>query len=62
MSKMKFNLEYKPYGKKAILIKWSSIIDDNVHKNVMLFKTKIKKIYIKEILEVIIAYNSLLII
>ena len=59
---MAFELTYKPFGERSILIEWPSIIDEKILKDMVVFETKIKKNDIKSIVEVKIAYNSLLII
>ncbi len=58
---MKYDLQYKRYSESAILIEWPSQIDENILKDLLLFKKNIERVYIKEIVEVISAYNSLLI-
>lgn len=56
-----FDLKYKSYGDRSILLVWPSIIDDQILKNILLFKShldykyKDSKTYIKT------SYNSLLI-
>ena len=58
---MKFELLYKRYSEKSILIEWPQKIDENILENLLLYKNSIKKSYNKEIVEVIDGYNSLLI-
>ncbi|RPD98611.1 5-oxoprolinase subunit PxpB [Aureibaculum marinum] len=57
-----FELTFKVYGKSAILIEWPSEIDKNILEDVILFKSKILKSYIKGIVDVINSYNSLTIV
>tara|TARA_R110002049_G_scaffold72237_3_gene186367 strand:- start:7267 stop:7998 length:732 start_codon:yes stop_codon:yes gene_type:complete len=59
---MPFKLTYKPFGERAILVEWPHNIDKNILKDILVFKTKIKDNTIKQILELKIAYSSLLII
>ncbi|WP_281988109.1 5-oxoprolinase subunit PxpB [Aquimarina aggregata] len=58
---MKYDLQYKRYSESAILIEWPSQIDENILQDLLLFKRNIERVYVKEIVEVISAYNSLLI-
>jgi len=59
---MPFKLTYKPFGERAILVEWPQNIDENILKDILVFKTKINGKNIEQILEVKNAYNSLLII
>jgi len=59
---MEFNLIYKPFGERAILVEWSSRIDTSILKDIIRFKNAIKKKNIKSIVELKHAYNSLLIV
>lgn len=61
MNKMKYDLQYKRYSESAILIEWPSQIDENILQDLLLFRRNIERVYVKEIVEVISAYNSLLI-
>ncbi len=58
---MKYELQYKPYSERAILIEWPSKIDENILQDLLLFKKSIEKKYDELIVEVISGYNSLLI-
>lgn len=58
----RFNLLYKPFGKRAILVEWPQKIDPIIQKDVWFFKDLIEQSSIKSILEVIIAYNSITIV
>lgn len=58
----RYNLEFKPFGNRAILVEWPQIIDNDIQKDVWLFRNFILNKYIKFILEVIPAYNSITII
>jgi len=57
-----FNVTYKPYGNRAILIEWPVKIDENILKDIISFKNKIKNNNIKVIVDIINTYNSLTII
>ncbi|MFH6770102.1 5-oxoprolinase subunit PxpB [Gaetbulibacter aquiaggeris] len=59
---MAYNLSYKRFGERAILIEWPAIIDKNILKDIIHFKDQIYKKKIKQIVELKLAYNSLLII
>ncbi len=59
---MKYKLVYKQYSENAILIEWPSIIDDDILQNLISFKKTIENNSLKQIVEVVSAYNSLLII
>lgn len=57
-----FQLTYKRFGARAILIEWPAKIDENIQKDVHCFRNIIIKYNIKQIIEVIATYNSLTII
>lgn len=59
---MGFELSYKPFGERTILIEWPQVIDEAVLKDILNLKHKLRKIDIKSLVEVKSAYNSLLII
>lgn len=54
-----YNLTYKPFGNRAILIEWPQKIDENILKDTLNFKKIILKNYTKVKVEVINTYNSL---
>lgn len=56
---MRYNLTYKPFGDKAILIEWPKKIDPNILSDLISHKKTILDNNIKEIVEIINAYNSL---
>ncbi len=56
------NLTYKPFGAKAILIEWQSIIDNDILEDILLFKEKITSTNNTEIVDIIQGYNSLTIV
>ena len=57
-----FDITYKPYGNQAILVEWPAKIDENILKDIIIFKNKIEKNRIKVIVDIINTYNSLTII
>ena len=59
---MVYNLQYKQYNSYSILIEWKSIIDENILHDIIRFKSCIENKYVKDKVEVINTYNSLLII
>lgn len=58
---MAFNLIYKPFGERAILVEWPAVIDENILKDIVNFKNSIEKNKVKSIVELKSSYNSLLI-
>ncbi len=59
---MDYSLKYSQYNVHSILIEWPAIIDENILKSILNFKNNIEKKYIKQKVEVINSYNSILII
>ena len=59
---MIFNLTYKPFGERAILVEWPSKIDALILKDITRFKIAIQENNIESIVELKSAYNSLLIV
>ena len=58
---MGFELTYKPFGERSILVEWPSEISEQVLSDIIRFKTNIEEKNIKSIVEIKSAYNSLLI-
>lgn len=56
-----FQLKYKPYGERSILVEWPSEINETILNDVLNFKNKLKNQYIELRIEIKSAYNSLLI-
>lgn len=56
-----FQLTYKPFGGRSILVEWPQEINENILKDVLEFKNKIQNKKIELKVEVKSAYNSLLI-
>lgn len=59
---MSYPLKYSLYSSCSILIEWPAIIDENMLQDILLFKNIVKNKIIKQKVEVINTYNSLLII
>ncbi|WP_179345220.1 5-oxoprolinase subunit PxpB [Winogradskyella ursingii] len=59
---MVFELRYSQYNSHSILIEWPAIIDDIILENILNFKFDIEKHFLKQKIEVVNAYNSLLVI
>ncbi|WNH12732.1 5-oxoprolinase subunit PxpB [Thalassobellus suaedae] len=59
--KVTFNLTYKPFGERSILIEWPAVIDETVLQDIIRFKDAIHDFNVKSIVEVKNTYNSLLI-
>ena len=57
-----YTLTYKPFGEQSILIEWPNKIDENILKDVVNFKNRLKNESIKYLIEVNSTYNSLLVI
>ncbi len=58
---MVYELNYKRYSEKAILIEWPSKIDENILDNLVFCKNQVEIHFYEVIVEVISSYNSLLI-
>lgn len=59
---MKYKLQYSKFSACSILIEWPAIIDDLILKNILFYKNSIEQNYIKQNIDVISAYHSILII
>lgn len=59
---MAFKLTYKPFGEHAILIEWPQKIDKSILKDILLYKEKIQIEDIDFLVDLRVAYNSLLVI
>lgn len=57
----KYNLTYKPFGERSILVEWPSKIDKNILFDVLNFKDVLQKSLLKEKVYIKSAYNSILI-
>ncbi|WP_299110838.1 5-oxoprolinase subunit PxpB [uncultured Winogradskyella sp.] len=58
---MKYKLQFLQYNECSILVEWPAIIDKNMLNDILNFKNLIQNKYGKQIVEVIAAYNSILI-
>ena len=56
-----FQLTYKPYGERSILVEWPSEINEIILHDILIFKNAIQNKFIESKIEVKSAYNSLLI-
>ncbi|MGB3606637.1 MAG: 5-oxoprolinase subunit PxpB [Psychroserpens sp.] len=59
---MDYNLTYRQFSERSILVEWPRKIDQYILKDILIFKNHIEKSNIKSIVQVNNAYNSLLII
>jgi inhibitor of KinA len=58
---MTFNLTYKPYGERSILVEWSEKIDLKILQDIISFKNKVTESNLKGIVNITNAYNSILV-
>lgn len=56
-----FQLKYKPFGERSILVEWPSEINENILKDVLIFKNKLQNQSLELKIEVKSAYNSILV-
>lgn len=56
-----FELQYKPFGERSILIEWPQIISEKTLKDVVLYKRKLENYSFEEKVYIKSAYNSILI-
>jgi inhibitor of KinA len=56
-----FKLTYKQFGERSILVEWPSKIDENILENIIFFKEKLENSILKELIQIKLAYNSILI-
>ncbi|WP_282030885.1 5-oxoprolinase subunit PxpB [Winogradskyella eximia] len=59
---MSYQLRFLQYNECSILVEWPAIIDENMLQDILRFKNIIKNNCVKENIEVITAYNSILIV
>ena len=57
----RYNLRFRAYGERSILIEWPQEINKNILKSILSFKDVIEKHYIKEKVYIKSAYNSILV-
>ncbi|WP_025739613.1 5-oxoprolinase subunit PxpB [Aquimarina pacifica] len=57
----KYNVTYKKYSERSILIQWPAEIDQEILEDLLFFKKKISEFYGNLVVEVISGYNSLLV-
>ena len=58
---MAFKLRYKSLGLHAVLVEWPAEISEAVLEDALVLKAKIENSYIKDIVQVNSAYNSLIV-
>ena len=51
-----YNLEFKQFGKEAILIEWPQIISENVLKSVLSYKQKLENFNFKQFVPIFTSY------
>ncbi|MGJ5642619.1 5-oxoprolinase subunit PxpB [Formosa sp. S-31] len=59
---MSFSLTYKNFGDQAVLVEWPAVISEAVLEDIVRFKSVIAQEKIEGILELRLAYNSILVI
>ena len=59
---MDFQLTYRPFSQRSILVEWPQKIDKKVHDDVLLFKNHLLKLDIKPIIYINFGYCSILIV
>ena len=61
MNRNTFDLKYKSFGDKSILVEWPTIIDDQILKNILLYKSELDKKFRDSKIYIKTSYNSLLV-
>lgn len=56
-----FQLTYKQFGERSVLIDWPSKIDIKTLEDIILFKEKLEKSIVKDIIDIKSSYHSMLI-
>ena len=56
-----YDLDFKPYGNRSILIEWPEVIDENILHDLLAFKNALNAVESKKRTRVKSAYNSLLV-
>ncbi|GAB4162223.1 MAG: 5-oxoprolinase subunit PxpB [Winogradskyella sp.] len=59
---MEYELKFSRYNEYSILIEWPAVVDENILKNILLFKNHIQNKYAKQKVEIINAFNSILVV
>ena len=54
-------MKFSRYNERSILIEWPSFIDENILKSILSYKERLQKIYIKQKVDIINTYSSILI-
>ncbi|WP_188374758.1 5-oxoprolinase subunit PxpB [Winogradskyella haliclonae] len=58
---MKYNLKYRPFNERSILIEWPSVIDEDMLQDVLNFKNILFQKNVKLKVDIINTYNSILV-
>ena len=58
---MSYKLRFSQYNERSILIEWPAVIDENILQDMLLLKEIVENKYIKQSIQIISAYNSILI-
>ncbi|WP_242084960.1 5-oxoprolinase subunit PxpB [Aestuariivivens sediminis] len=58
---MRYQLSYKQFGERSILIEWPALIDEKLLHDVLYFKQKIEKHYRDSTVHITHAYSSILV-
>lgn len=58
---MDYELKFSRYNEYSILIEWPAVMDENMLRDILSLKKSIQNSNIKSIVEIVNAYNSLLI-
>lgn len=56
-----YDLDFKPYGNRSILIEWPEVINENILHDLLAFKNALNAIQMKQRTRIKTAYNSLLV-
>jgi inhibitor of KinA len=59
---MIYDLQYSRFNDCSVLIEWPAVIDDVMLKSILNFKMVIENSYVKQNIEVITTYNSILVV
>jgi inhibitor of KinA len=59
---MRYDLKYSRYNERSVLIEWPALINENILDSILIYKQKIQNSYIKQKVEVMHTYNSILVI
>ena len=57
----RFELKYRPFGERSILVEWPQKIDESILNDIISFKNQLVNSYVKDIVDINHTYSSLLI-